>query len=191
MDSNTPKKSFLSNVIDYVELIVVAICLVIGIFSLAFRTCTVDGDSMNNTLLDKEVIIVSDAFYTPKRCDIVVFHQTDNTSNINKNKPLVKRVIGVGGDTVSINYDTWTITITDKNGEVTVLDEEYIHLDDMKPFSGTKEYVVPEGSIFVLGDNRNHSLDSRYSDVGFVDARRVLGKVILRVSPLSEFGFVD
>ena len=191
---NTPntQKKFLSNIVDYVELIVIAVCLVIGIFSLAFRTCTVDGNSMNNTMLDQEVIIVSDMFYSPERYDIIVFHQTDNTNNLNRNKPLVKRVIGVGGDTVKIDYDTWTVTVTDKNGETTVLDEDYIYLSQRGSiFSGTREYVVPEGSFFVLGDNRNESLDSRYSEVGFVDQRRVLGKVVLRVSPMSKFGTVD
>jgi len=191
---NTPntQKKFLSNIVDYVELIVIAVCLVIGIFSLAFRTCTVDGNSMNNTMLNQEVIIVSDMFYSPERYDIIVFHQTDNTNNLNRNKPLVKRVIGVGGDTVKIDYDTWTVTVTDKNGETTVLDEDYIYLSQRGSiFSGTREYVVPEGSLFVLGDNRNESLDSRYSEVGFVDQRRVLGKVVLRVSPMSKFGTVD
>ena len=103
---NTPntQKKFLSNIVDYVELIVIAVCLVIGIFSLAFRTCTVDGNSMNNTMLDQEVIIVSDMFYSPERYDIIVFHQTDNTNNLNRNKPLVKRVIGVGGDTVNTKH---------------------------------------------------------------------------------------
>lgn len=192
MDNQNSQKKLLSNIIDYVELVVVAVCLVIGIFSLAFRTCTVDGESMNNTLLDKQVIIVSDVFYTPERYDIVVFHQTDNTNNINRNKPLVKRVIGVGGDTVKIDYDNWVITVTDKNGETTVLEEDYIYLSQRgSAFRGTHEYVVPDGTLFVLGDNRNESLDSRYSDVGFVDQRRVLGKVILRVAPISEFGFVD
>ena len=192
MDNQNSKKTFLSNIVDYVELLVIAVCLVIGIFSFAFRTCTVDGDSMNNTLINKQVIIVSDVFYTPERYDIVVFHQTDNTANVNRNKPLVKRVIGIGGDTVKIDYDTWEISVTDKNGNTEVLEEDYIYLSQRaSAFSGTREYVVPEGSLFVLGDNRNESLDSRYSDVGFVDQRRVLGKVILRVSPLSEFGIVN
>ena len=128
MDNQNSKKTFLSNIVDYVELLVIAVCLVIGIFSFAFRTCTVDGDSMNNTLINKQVIIVSDVFYTPERYDIVVFHQTDNTANVNRNKPLVKRVIGVGGDTVKIDYDTWEISVTDKNGNTEVLEEDYIYL---------------------------------------------------------------
>lgn len=192
MENQTKKSKALSSIIDYVELFVVAVCIVIVLFSIAFRTCTVDGDSMNNTLLNEEVLVVSDILYTPDRGDIIVFHQTDNSNIANKNKPLVKRVIGVGGDTVTIDYDTWTVSVTDKNGETSTLDEDYIHLSQRGSyFSGVKEYKVPEGSLFVLGDNRNESLDSRYADIGYVDARRVLGKVVMRVAPISRFGIID
>lgn len=188
MDSQAKKSGILTSIVDYVELIVVAICVVIVLFSLVFRTCTVDGDSMNKTLLDKEMLIVSNLAYTPQRQDIIVFHHAENSLN----KPLVKRVIGIGGDTVRINYNTWEITVTDKNGNSQVLEEGYMYLSDSpSAFSGIKEYVVPEGSLFVLGDNRNGSLDSRYQTVGFVDQRSVLGKVFMRVSPISRFGFVD
>lgn len=192
MENQTKKSKALSSIIDYVELFVVAVCIVIVLFSIAFRTCTVDGDSMNKTLLNEEVLVVSDIMYTPDRGDIIVFHQTDNSNIANKNKPLVKRVIGVGGDTVTIDYDTWTVSVTDKNGETSTLDEDYIHLSQRGSyFSGVKEYKVPEGSLFVLGDNRNESLDSRYADIGYVDARRVLGKVVMRVAPISRFGIID
>ena len=180
------KPSFLSSFVDYVELMVIAISVVLVLFTFAFRTCTVDGDSMNKTLFDKEVLIVSDFMYTPERGDIIVFHQTGS-----KNMPLVKRVIGVGGDTVTIDFDTWTVTITDKDGQVEVLDEPYINVERRHSKSGIHEYVVPEGSLFVLGDNRNNSMDSTDSyNVGFVDSRRVLGKVIMRVSPMSKFGVI-
>ena len=191
MNDNTKKRSVLSVFIDYVELFVVAVCIVIVLFSVVFRTCNVDGDSMNNTLFDGEVVIVSDMFYSPQREDIIVFHQTDDSFS-DRNKPLVKRVIGVGGDTVRIDYDTWTINITDKNGNSKTLNDEYVYLSTRGSyFNGVKEYEVPEGSLFVLGDNRNESLDSRYANIGFVDSRRVLGKVVFRVSPISHFGFVN
>lgn len=181
----------LSNIIDYVEIFAVAICIVILLFTVAFRTCTVDGASMNNTLINGETLIISDLFYTPKRGDIIVFHQTGDNA-WDKNEPLVKRVIGVGGDTVRIDYDNWTVTITDADGNVSVLDEPYIYLSERRSFfSGTAEYTVPEGSLFVLGDNRNESLDSRFEEIGFVDSRRVLGKVILRASQISKFGTVN
>ena len=184
---------FLNGVVDYVELFVIAICAVLVLFSVAFRTCTVDGDSMNNTLIDEEVLIVSDLFYTPQREDIIVFHQTGD-SIYDKNYPLVKRVIGVGGDTVTIDFSSWTVSVTDINGSTVILDEPYITVDKEYPhkLSGIHEFVVPKGTVFVLGDNRNHSLDSTdQTAIGFVDTRRILGRVIVRISPLSKFGSVD
>lgn len=189
---NAPNNErILSNLIDYVEIFTVAICIVILLFTVAFRTCTVDGASMNNTLINGEALIISDLCYTPKRGDIIVFHQTGDDA-WDKNEPLVKRVIGVGGDTVRIDYDSWTVTVTDADGNEAVLNEPYIYLSERRSFfTGTAEYAVPEGSLFVLGDNRNESLDSRFEEIGFVDSRRVLGKVILRASPISKFGTVN
>ncbi len=198
MDTQAEEKkvlgaSTLSNILDYVEIFVIAICAVIVLFSGIIRICTVDGHSMNNTLQNGETLVVSDTFYTPERGDIVVFHQTDNSFIADSNKPLVKRVIGIGGDTVRIDFTTWTVTVTDKNGDTFTLKEDYMFLDPERSdyFSGIKEYTVPEGSLFVLGDNRRNSLDSRFSNIGFVDARRVLGKVVLRASPISSFGTVN
>ncbi len=190
--TKSPHKKLLAGILDYAELFVIAICVVIILFSGIVRICTVDGDSMKNTLKNGETLIVSDTCYTPVRGDIIVFHQTDNSFIVDSNKPLVKRVIGVSGDTVRIDFTTWTITVTNKDGESFVLEEDYIFLDPARAdsFSGVREYTVPEGSLFVLGDNRRNSLDSRYPNVSFVDARRVLGKVILRVAPISSFGVV-
>ena len=185
-----PKKAKpFSAFLDYVEIFIFAICAVILLFSFCLRLCKVKGPSMEETLFEGETLIVSDLFYEPERGDIIVFHQTGNL-----NEPIVKRVIAVGGETIDIDFDTWTVTITDKNGDTFVYEEPYRYLSDgatIMTSSHSYPYTVPEGEIFVMGDNRNHSTDSRGDLIGTVDERRVLGKVILRVTPFDKFGAVD
>lgn len=190
LNKNLPKKtSVVSSVIDYAEIFVFAICVVILIFSFVFRLCIVVGPSMENTLFEKELLIVSDIGYEPQRGDIVVFHQTGYL-----NEPVVKRVIAVGGETIDIDFYTWTVTITDKDGTTFVYEEPYMYLDESVARVTSAydfPYYVPEGSLFVMGDNRNHSSDSRGTLIGLVDERRLLGKVILRVTPFDKFGAVE
>lgn len=184
---DSSKKVIFSNIVDYLEIFVIAICVVIAIFSIFFRTCRVDGDSMKNTLYNGENLIISNLFYTPERGDVIVFHQTGN-----RNMPLVKRVIALEGDTVTIDFNSWKVTVTDKDGNTTVLEEPYVNIDSPSHnLSGTHTYTVPENAVFVLGDNRNDSMDSTDShNVGYVDSRRILGKVILRISPISKVGVI-
>ena len=185
---NNKKISVLSEIVDYAELIAFALLFVIIALTFVFRMCTIDGDSMVDTLHDEEKIIVSDFLYTPKRGDIVVLHQTGD----NYNKPLVKRVIGIAGDTVKINHDTNEIVVTDSDGNSSLIKEDYLTLNGAQLYYGTNTYTVPEGCLFVLGDNRNESLDSRnmYS-IGYVDSRRVLGKAIFRISPINKMGVIE
>ena len=187
-NTDVSRKKKLLGIIEYIEIFAIGICAVLVLFSFVFRICTVDGDSMNNTLHNGEKLIISDIFYVPERGDIIVFHQTGNS-----NMPLVKRVIGIEGDTVTIDFDTWTVSIIDKNGNSVVLDESYINIDTpVHRQSGTHTYTVPQGAVFVLGDNRNDSMDSTdFTHVGYVDCRRILGKVIFRYSPLDKFGTVE
>ncbi len=183
------KNSVIFSVIDYAEIFVFAIAAVILIFSFIFRLCIVKGPSMENTLFENELLVVSDVAYKPERGDIVVFHQTGSL-----NEPVVKRVIAVGGETININFDTWTVTITDRDGNTFVHNEPYMYLDPSVPdllSDYQYPYRVPEGSLFVMGDNRRHSSDSRGFAIGVVDERRLLGKVILRVTPFDKFGKVE
>ncbi len=183
------KTSLLSLLMDYTEIFVFSVCFVILFFSFVVRLCTVIGPSMNNTLVEDEKLLVSDVLYEPERYDVIVFHQTGYL-----NEPVVKRVIALGGETIDIDFDTWTVKITDKEGKTFILDEPYMYLDPDSPLLTSIQsypYEVPEGMLFVMGDNRNHSSDSRGYAIGLVDERRILGKVILRITPISKFGTVE
>ncbi len=195
MNENANKSStspFVKNLVEQIELIVIVFAAIILLFSFCFRTCQVAGPSMENTLYNRETVVISDLFYTPKRNDIIVFHQTSD--NERYNEPIVKRVIGVPGDSIEINYTSTTmiVTVTDPEGNVEVLKEDYIKYEGHPIYRDTVSPLnVEEGKVFVMGDNRNNSADSRSAYIGQVDTRRILGKVMFRVTPLSRFGAVN
>ena len=163
------------NYYTFQTLVAVLVGLVL-VFTFVGRLITVDGDSMVPTLLNGEMMIVRSIGYQPKQGDIVVLTQESF-----RDEAIVKRLIAKGGQTVEIDYDAGTVTV---DGEV--LDEPYIN-EEMVPCGDVTSITVPEGHIFVMGDNRNISADSRYSYVGVVDERRVIGQAILVIFPFSHF----
>ena len=191
---NEEKTTFAREIYDIVEILVVAACVVLTLYSFVSRLCVVSGGSMDVTLADKQMLVVSNINYTPSTGDIIVFHQTTNEA-FGLNEPIVKRVIATEGQTIDIDFDTWTVTITDENGNTNILDEsKYMYLKEGYTITKSDfEYpmTIPEGHIFVMGDNRNHSTDSRSSWIGLVDERRVIGKALLRLTPFSKFGLLD
>lgn len=162
---------------DWAEALVTALVVIVLLFSFVVRVSTVDGDSMLPTLHDGEFLLVSDLFYSPEPGDIIVA-KTENFDY-----PIVKRVIATGGQLVDINFRTHEVRV-----DGVVLQETYINAPTKTPYDVTFPLVVPEGCVFVLGDNRNESSDSRDSRIGCIDERRILGQVVLRVLPISAFG---
>lgn len=146
------------------------------LFTFVARICLVDGASMNPGLQDQDRVIITSQPYRPAYGDVVVVD-----SYTPHGKPLVKRVIGMAGDTIDIDF---TAGVVYRNGQA--LEEPYTaeptYLKEDRDFPLT----VPEGTLFVMGDNRNHSLDSRSQEVGCIDPRDVLGKVLFRIFPFTR-----
>ncbi|HPU18067.1 MAG TPA: signal peptidase I [Bacillota bacterium] len=163
---------------DITETLAISTCAVVLIFTLIVRLAIVDGPSMRHTLENSDALLVSDLLFEPKYGDIIVF------TNDNFDKPLVKRVIATEGQVVDIDFDTWTVTVDG----VPIDESNYIYIDkNARSFSDVEyPYTVPTGCVFVMGDNRNHSTDSRDTRVGPVDTRRIMGRVICRIAPISK-----
>ena len=157
------------------------IALIVGLIIIQFiKPTIVKEHSMEPTLEENNYIFLSKQAYTlfgdPERGDIVVFHSDLRTVD-DKEKMLVKRIIGLPGDTVMITNGEVYI-----NGEV--LTEDYTK--DGYTATEMEEITVPEGQVFAMGDNRQNSIDSRHSDVGCVPIDRIIGKAVLRLYPFSD-----
>ena len=174
---NPEKPRRVDSVFDFVELLLLTLAAVFVLTTFFLRHSIVNGGSMMNTLQNGDVLIISDFLYTPKQYDIVVLE--DHTTGYDH--PLVKRVIAVAGDEVTVTESGIFV-----NGEPVRDDFVYIGTTDYtyRPDSLT----VPEGEIYVLGDHRDDSSDSRIFGSVSVDA--VLGKVLFRLYPFAEFGSV-
>ena len=193
------KDSAFPMLFEGLDVIVTAMIAVIIVFIFIFKIPTIDGSSMNDTLFNGERVVISDLFYEPKYGDIVVISRNfENTSKqINQQQmPIIKRVIATEGQQVNIVYEAdgtgrevGTVYV-----DGVALDEPYIK----EPMDRTRNggdvvfpVTVPENCIFVLGDNRNDSKDSRYlsiGDGGMIDKRYVMGKALFRVFPFNKFG---
>ena len=170
---------------DWLQALAVALVCIILIFVFVGRFIYVDGDSMNPTLWDKDMMVVQTLGYTPAQGDVVVL--TKYFANVRG--PIVKRVIAVGGQTVDIDYDAGTVTV-----DGVKLSEPYIKEPMQQPFDsrmGNEHVVVPEGSVFVMGDNRNNSSDSRFLELGTVDERYVIGRAFFVTLPFGHVGTIE
>ena len=170
----------MKKIYESVEIFCVAFVAVIITVLFLFRVIVVDGDSMQDTLHSGEKVVVYSLFYTPKNGDIVV---TDSRNSYGK--PLIKRVIATGGDRIRIDYSTGNVYVND-----VLLNEDYIK-EKINPSDREDiDMLIPQGFVFLMGDNRNNSYDSRYPEIGPVKVGDVLGKAVFRISPISEIGFL-
>jgi signal peptidase I len=162
---------------EWLDSLLIAVVVVFLVFAFIFRIVAVKGDSMNPTLKDGNWLAVKSINTTIRRGDIVIITQPNSL-----NEPLVKRVIAVGGDKVDINFTDGTVSI---NGEV--IHEPYIAESTQRQFDIAFPITVPEGCYFVMGDNRNNSIDSRSNVVGFISYGYILGTAEARLYPIGDF----
>ena len=190
MKTNDGKDYFVSakndggvaSVYDWIRCIVFAIAIVVVCLTFVFRLVDVDGTSMNDTLQTKDKVVVTNMFYQPNNNDIVVI-----SHGAKYEKPIIKRVIAKEGQTLKLDAENDRIIV-----DGVVIDEPYIK---GTTFSGSyTDYdipeVIPEGKLFVMGDNRQVSLDSRSSEIGLIDVKDVIGKAQVVAFPFDHFGYL-
>lgn len=183
MNENENKKnpSLQDELFDWAQNIAIILTVVVLVFSFAFRIIGVDGSSMEPTLHDGDWMLVSNLFYEPEYGDIVVLRKTQFMDN-----PIVKRVIATEGQTIDIDFNFGRVIV-----DGVVYNEPYIKDFTTQRFDMTFPQTVPEGCVFVMGDNRNHSSDSRISSLGMVDKRYILGRLVMRIFPFNSLGPVE
>ena len=166
---------------DWIQCLMVALIVCVLLFVFFIRVIDVNGTSMLPTLQNGDKMLVSDLFYNPKVGDIVVF----KSDTYDPTKALVKRIIATEGQEISIDFENGVVYVDGRP-----IQEDYI----MEPTYNKLDFIgpqkVPEGCVFVLGDNRNASTDSRRKEIGMVDERMILGRVYCVIFPLSELGWV-
>ncbi|EGC01877.1 signal peptidase I [Ruminococcus albus] len=176
-----------NEILEWFESFVFAMLIVQLVFIFIFRIVMVDGRSMNNTLSDGDRLIMTHVNYTPERDDVVVV-DSDAAGKI-----LIKRVIGIEGDKIKIDYTNNHVyvngqQISNEHIKEIMIDNGYFDRTYMTE-NGVYEYEVPENCVFVMGDNRNDSKDSR--SIGYVPEESIMGKAVFRIFPLNQLGKVD
>ncbi len=172
------KMSIKQEICDWINTLLSCFFVILLLLTFLVKQVSVDGSSMENTLFDGERLIISSLFFTPQKEDIVIVRCEG------LQKDIVKRVIATEGQMIDINFNTGEVFVDN-----ILLDEPYIkeptYLDEHGHIYPTR---VPKDCVFVMGDNRNGSEDSRSSSVGFVHKDTIVGKVYLRIFPFDRIG---
>ena len=170
------KLNWKQSIVLYLHDIVYMFVVLVFVLLLVFRVVIVSGTSMNMTLLDGDyLLLLSNTIYNdPKAGDIVVVSK----DSFDNGTPIVKRIIATEGQTIDIDFATGTVTV-----DGVILEEDYIN--NLTITRGGMEFplTVEEGCVFAMGDNRMVSRDSRYPEIGQIDAREILGKAIFLMIP--------
>ena len=175
------KTSFAADCYGFLKTFTALLLVLVVLFPFC-QVITVDGSSMVPTLEDHDQLFLQKAGYEPEQGDIVVLRKDfDYVTG-----PIVKRVIATGGQTVEIDYNTSTVYVDGQPLEEPYLGEPMVHPTD--PALQETRWTVPEDSVFVLGDNRNASYDSRHMELGTVDEDLILGKARFVLFPFRNMG---
>lgn len=175
-------------IIEWADSVAISVLCVVLLFTFVFRMVGVKGTSMQDTLQSGDKVIIYNLFYTPKAGDIVVISRADLIEGDgNVAEPIIKRVIATEGQTIYFDFDTGAVYVDGQK-----LNEPYIKdrtIPGRIPIDNP--YTVPDGHVFVMGDHRSVSKDSRTADVGAIDTRYILGKAVFRLFPTSEAGVIS
>jgi len=203
-DAAEPKTRFAEKLFDLIDIVSGAFLIVILVFTFVLRIVTVHGPSMQETLHDKDMLLISHLLLNPKPGDIIVIQ----VPNPQYDTPIIKRVVAIEGQTVDFDFANWTVIV---DGEP--IDEPYVNFDYLREYgsyvldengekifrtsmtsSDIRQDLLPitigPGKVFVMGDNRNQSSDSRSASIGQVDTRDIVGRVMVRVWPFNKLGIV-
>lgn len=186
-EQQEPKKEKLTldqSMVEIVSVLSTSIIAIMLIFTFVFRIVGVVGPSMQQTLHEGDWLLVNAFNVKHDRGDIVIITQPNEISGM-QSEPIVKRIIAVAGDKLDIDFETASVYVNDKK-----IDEPYLNTPTTDDEGGySYPLTIPEGMVFVMGDNRQHSTDSRSPLIGLIDERYILGQVRFRFSPFNQMKF--
>lgn len=172
---------FVASSFDILKSIIYAFIIVSIVFTCFFKDASIVGSSMENTLADGDKVMLSTWFYTPRAGDIVAINEENQIE-----KRIIKRIIATEGQTLKIDYNTKEVIV-----DGVVLNENYISSFTKPPqHPWDVPYTIPKGYVFVMGDNRNVSLDSRDETIGLVSVDQIIGKAEFVIFPFNKIKYL-